>query len=71
MVVANVSGEAPYSQQGQLQAGDVIYELNAQPIESVAALKAAVEQLKPRDAAVLQIEREGSLLYIAFRIESR
>jgi len=71
VVVANVSGEAPYSQQGQLQAGDVIYELNAQPIESVAALQAAVERLKPHDAAVLQIERGGSLMYIAFRIESR
>jgi serine protease Do len=71
VVVANVSGEAPYSQQGQLQAGDVIYEFNAQPIESVAALKAAVEQLKPHEAAVLQIEREGDLMYIAFRLEPR
>jgi serine protease Do len=71
VVVASVSGDTPYSQQGQLQAGDVIYELNAQPIESVGALKAAVEQLKPHDAAVLQIEREGGLMYIAFRIEPR
>jgi serine protease Do len=70
-VVANVSGEAPYSQQGQLQAGDVIYALNTQPIESVAALKAAIDQLKPHDAAVLQVERDGTLMYIAFRLEPR
>ena len=71
VVIASVSGEAPYSQQGQLQAGDVIYELNGRPMESVAALKAAIEQLKPHDAAVLKIEREGSLMFIAFRAEPR
>ena len=71
VVVASVSNEAPYSQQGQLQPGDVIYALNAQPIETVAALKAAVDRLKPHDAAVLQIEREGGLMYIAFRAEAR
>ena len=71
VVIASVSGEAPYSQQGQLQAGDVIYELNGQPMESVAALKTAVEQLKPHDATVLKIEREGSLMFIAFRAEPR
>ena len=71
VVVAAVSGDVPYSQQGQLQAGDVIYALNTQPIESVAALRAAVDRLKPHDAAVLQIEREGSLMFIAFRAEAR
>jgi serine protease Do len=71
VVVASISGEAPYSQQGQLQAGDVIYALNGQPIESIAALKAAIDQLKPHDATVLQIERDGGLMYIAFRAEPR
>lgn len=71
VVVANVSREAPYSQQGKLRAGDVIYELNGQPMESVAALKTAVEQLKPHEAAVLKVEREGSLMFIAFRTDPR
>ena len=71
VVVASVSSDAPYSQQGQLQAGDVIYAFNAQPIESVAALKTAADRLKPHDAAVLQIEREGSLMFIAFRTDAR
>jgi S1-C subfamily serine protease len=71
VVVAAASGQVPYSQQGRLQAGDVIYQLNGQSIESVAALKAAVDGLKPLDAAVLQIERQGNLLFIAFRAEAR
>ena len=46
-------------QQGQLQAGDIIYALNGKPIGSIAELKAAAEALKPSSAAVLQIERDG------------
>ncbi len=71
VVVATVSNEAPYSQQGQLRPGDVIYALNGKPVGSVAELKAAAESLKSNDAAVLQIEREGSLMFIAFRAEAR
>jgi S1-C subfamily serine protease len=71
VVVASVSAEAPFSQQGQLQAGDVIYSLNGRATTSVADLKTAADGLKPNDAAVLQIEREGSLLFIAFRAEAR
>ena len=71
VVVATVSSDAPYSQQGHLQAGDVIYAVNGKPIASVAELKAAAEGLKPNDATVLQIEREGGLMYIAFRAEAR
>src|SRR5687767_324229 len=62
VVVASVSAEAPYSQQGHLQAGDVIYALNGKPMTSMADLKAAADALKPNDAAVLQIERDGGLL---------
>jgi serine protease Do len=71
VVVAAVASDAPYSQQGQLQAGDVIYAVNGKPIASVAELKTRAERLKPNDATVLQIEREGVLMYIAFRAEAR
>jgi serine protease Do len=71
VVVARVSADAPYSQQGRLQAGDVIYALNGQAIESIADLKAAAENLKPGSAAALQLERDGSLMYFAFRVEAR
>jgi serine protease Do len=71
VVVASVSPEAPFSQQGQLEAGDVIYSLNKRAITSLADLKSAAEALKPNAAAVLQVERDGELLYIAFRMEAR
>jgi serine protease Do len=71
VVVASVSSEAPFSQQGQLQAGDIIYALNGQPITAIADLKHAAEMLKPSTAAVLQIERAGGLMYLAFRVEPR
>jgi serine protease Do len=71
VVVASVSPEAPFSQQGRLAPGDVIYTLNTKPIASIADLKAATGALQPGAAAVLQIEREGRLMFLAFRIEPR
>jgi len=69
VVVANVSLHVPYSQQGRLQPGDVIYSFNGQKVETAADLNAAVTPLKPGTAAVLQVERSGTLMYLAFRIE--
>jgi serine protease Do len=71
VVIAAVSNDTPYSQQGQLRAGDVLYAVNGKPIATVAELKAAAAELKPNDATVLQIEREGGLMYISFRAEAR
>ena len=68
-VVARVTPEAPYSQQGRLQPGDVIYALSGTPISSVESLKNAVAALKASAPAVLLIERESTLLYLAFRVE--
>jgi serine protease Do len=68
-VVARVTPEVPYSQQGTLEAGDVIYALNGKTIASVADLKTATGQLKAGSAAVLQVERDSVLTLIAFRIE--
>lgn len=68
-VVARVAADAPYSQQGRLLPGDVVYALGGKTIESADDLRAAAAALKPSSAAVLQVEREGVLLYVAFRIE--
>jgi serine protease Do len=67
-VVAAVSPQAPYSQQGQLEPGDVIRSLNGRPVNSVADLRRALAALRPNAAAALQIERDGELQYLAFRI---
>jgi serine protease Do len=69
VVVARVTPETPYSQQGRLQPGDVIYAVNGKPVNGVEELKAAMAALKPSAAAVLLIERQSTLMYLAFRIE--
>jgi len=68
-VVARVTPDSPYSQQGHLQPGDVIYALNGQVVRSADDLKVFAGQLKPGAAAVLLIEREGTMMYFAFRVD--
>ena len=68
-VVARVLPDTPYSQQGKLEVGDVVYAFNSKPITGVEELKSAVSALKPGAAAVLLIERESTLMYLAFRVE--
>jgi serine protease Do len=68
-VVARVTSDAPFSQQGRLMPGDVIYSLNGKIIESAGDLQAVAAALKPSSAAVLHVEREGILSYLAFRVE--
>ena len=69
VVVASVTQLVPYSQQGRLQPGDVIYSLNGKVIETTADLNTATSTFKPGTAAVLQLERSGTLMYLAFRVE--
>jgi serine protease Do len=66
-----VIGQAPgfNSVNTGLRVGDVIHTLNRTPVASVEQLKSAVGQLKPGEAAVLQIERCGQFQYLAFEME--
>ncbi|HEX4750638.1 MAG TPA: trypsin-like peptidase domain-containing protein [Bryobacteraceae bacterium] len=52
-----------------LQTGDVIYELNRQTVPNVMQLRNMVANLKPGQPAVLLIEREGHLVYIALELD--
>jgi serine protease Do len=52
-----------------LQAGDVIHQLNTVPIDSTQTLRATGDKLKAGDPAVLQIEREGELMFVSFEME--
>jgi serine protease Do len=52
-----------------LRPGDVIYAINNEPTSTVAALTTALAQIKSGDAVVLQLEREGQLMYVAFEME--
>jgi serine protease Do len=68
-VVARVLPETPYSQQGRLEVGDVIYACNGKPVTGIADLKVAASALKAGTATVLLIERASTLMYLAFRVE--
>jgi serine protease Do len=52
-----------------LQAMDVIYSINNQPVASVADLLTILNTKKPGDAVVLQVERQGTLSYLTFEID--
>ena len=49
-----------------LQAGDVIHSLNNVPIDSLETLRHKLREIKPGAAIVMQVERGGGLLYLAF-----
>ena len=52
-----------------LQAGDIIHKLNTASIDSMEGLRAAVGALKTGDPVVLQVERDGGLMYVSFEME--
>ena len=58
----------PFSQQGKLQPGDVIYALNGKASRP-SPTSTRRRRLKPGSAAVLQLERAGTLMFLAFRVE--
>ena len=68
LVVAARSASAPYSG-GALQTGDVIYEINRSPAVTVKFLRDTLDSMKPGEGAVLQVEREGKLMYIPIELE--
>jgi serine protease Do len=52
-----------------LEAGDIIHQLNSTPIDSADTLRTMVTGLKKGDPVVLQVERDGGLLYVSFEME--
>ena len=46
--------------------GDIIHGLNRTPISTMAELRAVCANLKAEDSFVVQVERQGKLLYVAF-----
>jgi serine protease Do len=47
-----------------LQAGDVVYSVNDEPVPSLAALRAAIAPAAHGEPLVLHVERDGELRYI-------
>jgi serine protease Do len=52
-----------------LETGDVIYSVNNVPIRGIEGLRKMLEDMKPGDTPVLQIEREGDLSFITPELE--
>jgi serine protease Do len=68
VVVAARGGDSEYSGD-DLEPGDVIYSLNNSPITDVASLRQRLDQLKGADSLVLQVERNGRLMYVTKELE--
>lgn len=69
IIVAARTGDAEYAGQGGLRLGDVIYSVNTTPVSTLDALRTAMDGLKAADPLVLQIERDGSLMYLTLSEE--
>jgi serine protease Do len=55
--------------EADLQPGDVIHALNGKPVASLEGLRAALKTLPTGAPGVLQVERDGKLLYVTFEMD--
>ena len=69
VVVASTVEGAIDAREGGLAQGDVVMAVNRLRVDGLAGLRAAVDALKPGDPVVLQLERHGDLMYLAFTVE--
>jgi len=69
VVVAAGSTATDFTTGTGLQPGDVIYSVNAAPVSSVESLRKKVDEFKPGDEVVMQIERSGRLMFVTVEIE--
>jgi serine protease Do len=69
VVVASTVAGAIDAREGSLLAGDVIFAVNRARVENLNELRTAIDQLSPGAPVVLQLERRGELLYLAFTID--
>jgi serine protease Do len=69
VVVASTVDGAVDAREGGLAQGDIVTAVNRTRVSGLAELRAAVDALKPGDPIALQLERHGSLMYLAFTVE--
>ena len=68
VLVAAISADAA-PPGDRFQPGDVIHAVNGAPVASLLALREAVKDKKDGDPIVVQVERAGSLHYVAFELD--
>ena len=52
-----------------LQTADTIHGLNGRPVSSLEQLRAALDVLVGRSPVVLEVERNGQTVFLAFELE--
>ncbi len=68
LVVTDIE-EGSLAEVSGLQPGDLILELNRQPIPNFATFQRLAEPLRPTDLALLLVNRQGSILYVPLQGE--
>ena len=68
LVIAAESSDSPYSGES-LKVGDVIYEVNHVPAVTIRAVTSTLAALKSGDPVVIQVERDGGLMYVTLELE--
>jgi serine protease Do len=66
-----VAAKAPEGQSQfiDLQPGDIIDAVNTLPVAFIDTLQSSLDDMKPGDPVVLQIERNGRFQYLAFELD--
>jgi serine protease Do len=67
IVAAKVAGFG--GEENSLAVGDVIHAVNGMTVISLDFLRSTLDAIKPNSPVVLQIEREGILMYTTFRTD--
>ncbi len=69
VVVVSTMDGAIDSRDGGLDDGDVVFAVNRTAVGDLGELRTAVAGLSSGDPVVLQLERQGALMYLTFTIE--
>ena len=69
VVVASTVAGAIDARDGGLAAGDIVYAVNRRPVAGLSELRVALDAMKPGDPVVLQLQRRGELMFLAFSVE--
>ena len=67
VVITDVAQDSPASQAG-LDPGDVILEINRQPVASVADYKKIVSKLKKGDTVLLRVRSGQAVQYLPVKL---
>ena len=66
VVVAGVQPGSP-AENASIKRGDIILEVNRQPVKGVADVKEKIEKARDKESLLLLVEREGKSLYVVVK----